>query len=175
MSFLEKDLEEIIYCTSEERLNLAGLEIRGKKFRQLKIGNYGRADIVTVSKDYEIEFEYINHTEKLANPYLNITVYELKKDNIGVAAFLQAIGYCKGIKSYLEKRGFDRFNLSICLIGKTIDLTGSLCYITDLIYKPSDSYIDGYLTSCDFYTYKYTIDGLEFEQRSDYKLKDEGF
>lgn len=87
MDFLEKDLEDIIYdslindydCLIErgfhnsfeysyEEQNLRG-------FRQLKIGNYGIADIVTVSKLYDMQ------NGKLL-PYLNIDIYELKKDEI---------------------------------------------------------------------------------------------
>ena len=53
-------------------------------------------DLITVDKQYCS----LNGTRWI--PYLNITVFELKKDKVGISAFFQAIRYCKGIKSYLE-------------------------------------------------------------------------
>ena len=72
MKFLEKNLEDIIWEASNEKLQERGLNISGKKLRQLRIGNYGIADLVTFDRDYY-------HTEYL-HPFLNITVYELKKN-----------------------------------------------------------------------------------------------
>ena len=50
MKFLEKDLEEIIFETSNKELNERGLFVYGKKYRQLRIGNYGVADLVVVDR-----------------------------------------------------------------------------------------------------------------------------
>lgn len=78
MQFLEKDLENIIWETNNKKLQEKGLLIEGKKFRQLRIGNYGICDILTVQREnYYLGFSY-----------LNITIYELKKEKAGILAFL---------------------------------------------------------------------------------------
>ena len=52
MNFLEKDLEEIIYNTDKEMLTERGLPYHPFETfkRQLKIGNYGIADLVSFKK-----------------------------------------------------------------------------------------------------------------------------
>lgn len=45
--FLEKTLEDIIFETSNDDLKERGLWICGNKKRQVKIGNYGIADLIT--------------------------------------------------------------------------------------------------------------------------------
>lgn len=59
MNFLEKNLEDIIYETNNKYLRERGLFINGIKKRQLRIGNYGIADIVTFKKgDYCEDLKY---------------------------------------------------------------------------------------------------------------------
>lgn len=167
MEFLEKDLEQIIWEASDKELRERGLFLLGKRFRQLRIGNYGIADLVTVHRQQKYE-DFIYGK-------LIITVYELKKDKIGISAFLQALNYCKGISSYLEKREFSDYTLSIVLVGKSIDSSGSFIYLTDLIGNYSDNYDKGYINEINYYTYSYKIDGLSFKGESGYSLTDEGF
>ena len=50
MRFLEKDLEQIIHESGMDQLNERGLPIDGKMFRQMRIGNYGIADLITVTR-----------------------------------------------------------------------------------------------------------------------------
>ena len=115
MEFLEKDLEEIIFEADRNDLIERGLNIRGKLFRQLKIGNYGIADLVEVSRFRKDGW----HEGSQIEPRLFITVYELKKDKIGISAFLQALGYLKGIRQYLRVRKPNiEFILHIVLIGR---------------------------------------------------------
>lgn len=142
MEFLEKDLEQIIWETDKEALLDKGLYVNGKLFRQLKIGRYGIADLVSFERK---------------NFCIHFTVYELKKDNIGIAAFMQAYSYVKGLVEYLEMRGF-LSTFEVVLIGKKLDMSGSFCYLTDLIPQLS------------FYTYHIDINGLQFTQKSDYRL-----
>lgn len=167
MDFLEKDLEEIIFNANTETLQERGLEVCGKRFRQLKIGNYGIADMVT--------FERI-HSFK-GGSFIMCTVYELKKDKIGISAFLQAVNYVQGIKTYFKKR-----NKRICvtfkivLVGRTIDTSGSMCFLPNLFYR--DAYYcpdNGIISDIEFYTYKYSIDGIEFLPECDYNLTNTGF
>lgn len=166
MNFLEKDLEQIIYEASDFDLERAGLALYGKRFRQLRIGNYGIADLITVSKEF---------SDSPFNNFLKITVYELKKDKISVSALLQAIQYCKGICDYFDKRKPNIIiTLDIILIGKEIDLSGSFVYLTDLFQ--TDSYIiDRKVTSVKFYRYEYKINGLSFIKKSGYSLTNKGF
>ena len=84
MKFLEKNLEDIIFETDNEKLQERGLDIRGKKFRQLRLSHYGIADIVTVSR---------------IGQSLQIDIFELKKDVITVDTLLQALRYIEGIKT----------------------------------------------------------------------------
>lgn len=149
MKFLEKDLEQIIYETDNKILKDKGLNINGKKLRQLRIGNYGIADLITYHRD---------------GNYFDITVYELKKEKIGISAFLQSVRYTKGIKSFLSKRFKDDvwYSINVVLIGKQIDNNGSFCFIPDM-------------TNFSFYTYHYEFDGLKFENHRNYVLTNEGF
>lgn len=149
MEFLEKDLEQIIWETDEQTLFERGLAINGRKYRQLKIGNYGIADIVTFEREHGI-----NH--------MKFTVYELKKEVINVSALLQAYSYVKGISSYLKFRGWD-YEFEVVLIGKQIETSTSFCYLTDLI--------DNFFV----FTYHMDIDGLFFTPQINYDLKNKGF
>lgn len=168
MEFLEKDLESIIWESDIEMLEERGLTIEGKMFRQLRIGNYGIADLVTVNRRYKYE-NYVDGK-------LTITVYELKKGKVGISAFLQALRYCKGIAQYLDKRKFYDYTLAITLIGKSVDLDGSLIFISDLVGGYSDKGdLNGYIDDISFYSYDYKIDGLNFELHKGYKLTNEGF
>lgn len=163
--FLECDLEEIIFTTPKEKLQDRGLRFFGKKARQLRIGNYGVADIITVQKTY------LDHPT-LIYPQIIVTVFELKKDKIGISAFLQALKYVKGIKSYIKKRGIKadvRFGIS--LIGSKVDFSGSFIYLTDLINSDNLNA----LNFVDFYTYSYKVDGIEFKKLENYSLTEEGF
>lgn len=173
MKFLEKDLEQIIFETNNEALQERGLWLRGKKIRQLKVGNYGIADIVTIDRPFRLSGGH-NHIKGL------IQVVELKKDKVGVSAFMQALGYAKGISSYLEKRGLlDLFTIEIVLVGKHIDKNSSFIYLADLMQKNEEQYIyagEGNNNICiSCYDYDMNIDGLTFKEHSGYKLIDEGF
>lgn len=164
MKFLEKDLEQIIHESGMDLLNQRGLPIEGKMFRQMKIGNFGIADLMTIERPFREkipDYGMITHPGK-------ITIYELKKEKISIGAFLQSIKYAKGVLAYLQK--IDKrhlFEIKIVLIGKTIDVSGSFCFIPDVI-SSSDCEIK-------FYTYKYNIDGLSFYEQHGYSLINEGF
>jgi len=169
MEFLEKDLEQIIWESDNELLQEKDLFIDGKKFRQLRIGNYGIADIVTIDKCYD----YCHYQEKNI-PYLNITVFELKKEKVGISAFLQSLKYCKGIKTYLEdKKPRLKFKLNISLISKTVDTTGDFIFLTDLVNYDESDY--GVIKAIDFYSFKYDINGIFFKREYGYNLVNKGF
>jgi hypothetical protein len=176
MKFLEKTLEDIIYQTPTEEIFKRGLPIEGKCFRQLKIGNYGISDLIYVRKEYEID--YVN--EKYKNPYLIFNVIELKKNEVNIDTFLQALSYCKGISRYLKLRGFDKFCFEITLIGETINQSNSFCYLTDFITHSYDTdykleEFRGTIIDLSFFTYEYKFDGIKFNKITGYKLTNEGF
>lgn len=171
MKFLEKDLEDIIWEASNERLQENGLDISGKKYRQLRIGNYGIADIVSITKPYYHEY-FKKHQKGI------ITIYELKKDKISVSSFFQAIGYLKGIKTYLESKGKSHlFNFQICLVGRELDLDSTVCYLPDIFMNDvTDVDLDlDSVTSVQLFKYSFYIDGLIFDECRDYNLKNKGF
>lgn len=167
MKFLEKDLEEIIYTADKVALYDKGLCVPKKLFRQLRIGHYGTADLVGIERSYDEN--YFDHEVHV--PILIITVYELKKEIIGIDAFLQAIGYIKGIESYLKNRKFN-FDVvfKVVLIGSKIEKDTSFSYITDLL--PRGINCEQFLS---LYKYNYDFDGIEFVEKYGYKLIHEGF
>lgn len=165
MDFLEKDLEEILKTTPTDKLAEAGLSFfyKSKILTQVKIGNYGVADMITYKRIENCIFIYI---------------VELKKDTIGISAFLQAIRYARGLQRYFSTRGYEEFDglflekrdtyfvsINIVLIGRKLDTGGSFCY-----YLPS---IMPY--QFKFYSYDYNFDGLKFKSENNWKLTEEGF
>jgi hypothetical protein len=170
MNFLEKDLEEIIYTSGRDVLEEKGLPIKGKLRRQVKIGNYGIADLI----EYYRPFYYPDeHGVKNDFQKGTIFIYELKKDKISMSSFLQALGYAKGIQSYLRKREKDHlYDICIRVVGRTIDLQSEFIYIPQLLNIGEDGYIE-------FYTYDYNVNGIKFTNHDhgyqDYKLRKEGF
>lgn len=151
MTFLEKNLEDIIFETDSDLLNDAGLHFPKNRKRQLKIGNYGIADLVTWKTDGPFR-HYV------------ITIYELKKDKIDVGAYLQALNYKKGVDRYLKQRKVSfTYTIQIVLIGSKIDNNSSFIYMPDY---DSDLYL---------FTYEYKFDGMKFKIHDGYSLTNEYF
>lgn len=167
MKFFEKDLEQIIWDADKEVLSERGLFLDGKIKRQLKIGNYGIADLVHFKRPVLYYDKSINKMFNVENGLIEII--ELKNEKISVSAFMQALKYLKGIKRYLNERNFNDtyYSYKITLIGRHIDLDSSLCYLPDLICNED--------LSVDIITYNYDIDGIQFQNEFGYKLTNEGF
>lgn len=158
MDFLEKDLEDIIFNTDNVELEKRGLTIDGKKIRQLRIGNYGISDIITVDRIDDHHFEF--NDERI----LRITVFELKQNDINAQTMMQAYRYCKGIERYINgfrNKGID-IAFKVVLIGKKIG-AGEFIYLADFI------------DSMEVYTYEYRFDGIFFKPHKNYVLIEEGF
>lgn len=165
MTFLEKDLEQIIYESGRDLLEEKGLLIDGKLMRQVRIGNYGIADLISIIKPV---YDWDKYGKKTSFIEGNITIYELKKEKIGISALLQAVRYARGIQRYLKQRDKHHlFKLSICLIGNDIDESGSFIYLPSLL--------DTQCFGLSFYTYTIDINGLKFINHDSVKLKNEGF
>ncbi len=171
MKFLEKDLEQIIYDADKELLAEKGLYVNGTIKRQLRIGNYGICDLMTHEKPY-----YSNYHKGIRKG--TITIYELKQDKIGISTFLQALGYLKGVKDFLEKRQLNyNYNYKIVLIGKELDTASTFCFLTSFI---NDTDFDNHIDSeCKFlienYIYDYGINGIHFKEQSGFSLINKGF
>jgi hypothetical protein len=166
MDFLERDLEDIIYNASFSDLAKAGLSVIGKRFRQLKIGNYGISDLVTASIMAD------DYGEK----YYKITIYELKLNNIDLNAYLQLVKYATGILSYMRERTELNVVIDFVLIGKKISQDSPILYFNQLIHNhlPNEGYSG--LGDLNLYTYTYNIDGLKFILTIGYyTLVNEGF
>jgi hypothetical protein len=171
MEFLEKDLEEIIYLSDKRMLSDRGLYIDSKLKRQLRIGNYGIADLVAIARPY-----YSPCYKRFYKGTINII--ELKSKKISVSTFFQALNYLKGIQTYLEQRGHDSYyNYKITLIGKDLDTSSSFCYLGDLLCSHiyDQDFESETLVTVDLMTYRYELDGLHFDQVTGYNLTNKGF
>lgn len=163
MNFLEKDLERILEEQMNEDsevlydlgLDTIDFDSKMKVFRQLRIGNYGIADLVTVQRWMD---------------ELYIDVYELKKDKIDFNALCQVHSYSKGIQSYLLKRGFKKFKIRKILIGREFDTHGRFVFIFD--DNQRSNFLDTHI-----FKFNYGIKGLTFEEVHPcrFTLIDEGF
>lgn len=171
MNFLEKDLEQIIFETPNDILEEMGLYLEGKKYRQLSIGNYGRADIIYASRCTRLRAS----KEFPVRPFLHINVLEIKKDTISVSAFLQALRYCKGIKDYFlhRKKSFSCV-FTITLIGRQIDFKSDLIYLSEMVSSDRIYTYDA-IADINFYSYDYGIDGISFKEEWGYGLINKGF
>lgn len=157
-NFLEKNLETIIFETPNDRLTDRGLEIDGYKKQQVRIGGYGIADIICLSRDTDVHVDRVYQV-------VNIHIYELKKDKIDANTMMQAYRYLKGIKRYFEKRKVFKgviVNYIIHLIGKEICM-GDFAYLL------------GVIPNMNAYTYSYDFDGITFNNEHSYYLREENF
>lgn len=144
MDFKEQTLEDIIWDNAQDLegrkvLSDRGLYITGTIYRQVELGSYGRADLVTV--DYDSYKDIIN-----------ITIYELKKGRIDVNALMQAARYVTA----LERHGFiteiwkHKVEYKICLIGDSYDSKSDFAFL----YNETKNF--------DIFTYEYDITGIYF-------------
>lgn len=162
MDFLERDLEDIIFNSTQEQLKERGLFIPKNRKRQFRIGKYGVCDIIAFDKPkYDDEDFFCGHHAK------EIYILELKKNEVDINAVIQGFRYAKGVRRYLDKRGKTDYHLNVTIIGKYINLASDFVYLFDAI--------SGYGYSISVLTYKYDVDGLKFTKHSGYYLKDEGF
>lgn len=153
MKILEKDLKKIIWESENKELRERGFPIAwgAKRLQDLKIGNYGTADMIFSDR---------------VDGNLNISILVFKEGKIGISAFLEAIRLQKGINQFLNRRkGLQQKQVQIylLLIGSEIDTSGSFCYLPDIYYN-----IGVYLYSLD-------INGLSFNRSNGHKLNNEGF
>lgn len=172
MKFLEKDLEQIIFEADRNELEKKGLDIQGVLFRQLQLGPYGIADLVTFERSREDWFydKELGRKIKINQTPHIITIYELKKDNISVSAFFQAVNYARGVQRYFENKGrHDFYKINIVLIGKTLDLTSSVSFLPEVFSEDYDERVNCSISNVSLITYDYGINGLIFKNHFSYK------
>jgi len=148
--FSEFDLEEAIWddykSNNGSSLFKRGLAIQPVMKRQLKIGEYGTADLVGFDADCDSR-EWNT---------LVATVYELKKGTIDLDAIIQGFRYTKGM-SLLFRIPIEMVRLVI--IGSRISIKGNSVYLLDR------------LINMDVYTVTLDIDGIIFKKEDiDYRL-----
>ena len=144
MDFLEKDLEDIIWEASQEKEGLDKLKERGfpmtggRMYRQVNLGNYGILDLVSV---------------RITRISIDITIYELKKNEINISTMLQASRYGTGIREFIENKCYNqkRFvDINYVLIGKEVDTSSDFVFLYNAV------------GNFHIYLYKYSIDGIKF-------------
>jgi len=167
MEFSEKELEDMILSIPKEEIKKRGLVIKGKILRQLRIGSYGVADIVSINR---------------APLYgggngLEITIYELKKDKIDFSSLLQLIRYTKGIRSYLDQRTNNiPYFFNLILIGNRISSENGFIFLPEVMTSTIwDTCPCGEVQAIDFYTYSLNYNGIQFMRLEDKVLSNEGF
>lgn len=167
MDFLEKNLEDIIYETALIPSKWDFVSNRGllmcrpyKIIRQARIGNYGIADIITLTRE----------------ELITITIWELKLGAVGPNTLLQLVRYIKGVKHWFDtyrKDWEEYYQIKGIIIGKSIDTQGDYLYLSEYFEQNNQSSVG----AIDYYTYNYAFDGIRFqaESLSDYRLSNPGF
>lgn len=162
MTFLERELEDIIYENSSFEENRQYLQSRnfpimdhGVMLRQVDLSEYGIADLIDV---------FIGWKRKGYERFIKIDIYELKKEEVNWDTFHQAVKYMRGVKLFLrEYFPNHRLFLHTYLIGKTIDVKSNFCFTPSVFDNIS------------VYTYKYAIDGLSFKEEEGYVVNSNKF
>jgi hypothetical protein len=146
MQFLEKDLEDIICDHYNEELIERGLFVRGKKIRQVRLGNYGIADVIS----------YKMVRDEFGDRLLLIQIWELKKEKISFADYEQCLRYWKGVSRYLSDYRDVSFNykIELKLVGQRASI--GIQYLNEKL-----SHID-----LAVYYYQYDLNGLSFEMET---------
>lgn len=163
MNILEKDIEELLYeyISYEHIMQERGFyQLQAKYYRQLNLGSYGIADLIGV------RITPLN----TGNRFLNVTVYELKKDEINTGTLMQAARYVAVLKRILtnqirEGLSIVNVNFDIVLIGRTVDTSSDFVFLSDFIDE-----VTLYTYHLDF------IQGLRFESHEGFfKTKEPNF
>jgi hypothetical protein len=170
IEFLEKDLEDLIFNSERDELEKRGFPLIGKLKRQVKIGNYGICDLIEIRRpEYSKSAEI--HKKGL------IIIHELKKDSISVSAFLQAVRYTIGVKSYLDQRGsLYHFNLGISIIGTSYSSSSEIFYFPELFkFYTQDFSDERNIVFTQFILAELKLSGVNFKEIHHTGLVDEGF
>ena len=153
-NFLERDLEQIIYETDQTELTNRGLHCLyyDKIFRQVNLGAYGVADIITVKY------------RKGSCRQFCVTIYELKQSEINVSTLMQCCRYLYAIKDFISNNypDYPTLNLEykIVIVGERINTNSDFTFL--LSSMPNTS----------AFTYKYKFNGISFAEHGEYAITD---
>jgi len=156
MTFIEKDLEDILfeYSSSYEKrylLQERGLPImsHGTMLRQVDLAAYGIADLIDI---------YVGcKSDVFSSKFVQIDLYELKKEEVNWETFHQVVKYMRSIQLFIDQYyPKTRLYLNAFLIGKQLDKSGNFCFTSSVF------------NNINIYTYKYEIDGIKFYAESEY-------
>lgn len=159
MEISEKELEDIVFNSSAKILSARGLPMRGLKFRQQRIGEYGISDIITFERNFNTTFSEHENV---------ITIWELNKNDINSNTLCQAFRYLSGIKRYSEENDNRLANFIYGCSLRVALLGTSIC---DGDFR----YLCGKIDNVDFYTCHYDINGMTFKSHDGYVLINENF
>jgi len=161
MKFLEKDLEQIIFETENDVLEDRGLFIAGKKLRQVKLGNYGVIDLLTIERCTD------DFSDKKIYKKIHVGIYELKLNEINLNALMQSMRYLIGVQEFIKERYSDfLFEYSINLIGSKLDFKNDDCFLLSFINQVNTEEL-----CVVFYEYDFDINGMNFNKRTPYYKK----
>lgn len=157
MNLLEKELEDAIYEATDEQLKERGLadvveDGTIMRLRQTFLGDEaGRSDLIFVTR---------KHFCDAFDSILRINIIELKRDKVGSDALLQAIRYANAVKTYMDLRKFDYYDLKITLIGQEIKSDNSFMFLPYLTNRRAN-YLHA-VNEINAYSFRYMIDGIQF-------------
>lgn len=147
-SIEEKELEDFLMEDPDNLVHI-GIELskNAKVYRQLSLGNYGRADIVCIDPSPGPDGHF----------WFNVHIVELKKDQIDVNTLVQACRYLVGLRHHLRNSTAQREGLSH-KFHYEITIVGSGFNATDWIYLSN-------IANFRAYTYDLSLShGISFDR-----------
>lgn len=144
MEISEKQLEDMICLKNTDQLAIRGLDVfnHDHLLRQFNLGSYGIVDLVGITVN--------NNSGPLE---VSITIYELKKDEIGMSALGQLCRYKRAFENVLLEWEMEG-DISIVLIGSKIEHSSNFVFAA--------SFVDNLF----IYTYDVSIEGLYFSEHN---------
>lgn len=143
MEISEKELEDMICLKNAETLLDRGLGTfqHDHLLRQFNLGCYGIADLIGISA-----------TTDRGPLELFVTIYELKKDEIGMSALGQICRYKRAMEEYFYEELECEIEVSMVLIGSKIESS------SNFVYTASE------IELLTVYTYDISLTGVQFNE-----------
>lgn len=123
MNILEKEIEDLVYEVAREDtapIRERGFPMRGKVLRQVDLGSYGIADLITFRFNSQV---------------ISLQIIEIKRDDVNAQTLMQAARYAKGAEIFMNKHyphlAKRMLDIEILLLGKKIDLSGDFPFLLD--------------------------------------------
>lgn len=149
----EKELEDLIYSKMQKNQKCPMTsETILYSDQQFKLGAYGVADIV-YAQDISVPHGPMN---------ILFTIIEVKKEKIKPESVGQLSRYIRGLTLILEELDVNyEFSVNGILVAPEIDMSGDVCFLTDLFDDIS------------VFTVSYDLDnGVDYQEQSGWYRKD---